>query len=236
MAEQHVIVKHLAAIQNLGSIDVLCSDKTGTLTVGEMRVEASSTQTVRRARVRSRSPASTAASRPASAAPSTRRSSRARRTADDAGWRKLDEIPFDFERRRLSIVAERAPSASSSPRAHPTASAPSATGRTPTASAGAPGPRAWARACVRLLAVATRAVDAGSSWTAADERDLALQGFLAFSDPPLPDAKATVDALRDDGVEVKVLTGDDASVACHVVASVGLDPGTVADGRPTSTA
>ena len=230
MAEQHVVVKHLSAIQNLGTIDVLCSDKTGTLTVGEMRVEASydadgapSSRPLALARLNSRfetgirSPLDTAI-----LAAST--------NADDAGWRKLDEIPFDFERRRLSIVAERGAERILVTKGAPDGICALCNGT----DADRERWRAWTarvgESGVRLLAVATRAVDAGSSWTAADERDLALQGYLAFSDPPLPDAKATVDAMRDDGVEVKVLTGDDASVACHVVASVGLDPGTVLTG------
>ena len=69
-----------------------------------------------------------------------------------------------------------------------------------------------------------------TAWTAADERDLTLEGFLAFSDPPRPDAKEAVLGLKRDGVDVKVVTGDDAAVARHVVASVGLDPGTVLTG------
>lgn len=107
MADQHVIVKHLSAIQNLGSIDILCSDKTGTLTVGEMRVEGSygpdgepNPRPLALARLNSRfetgirSPLDTAILGASS-------------DEDDSGWLKLDEIPFDFERRRLSIVAER---------------------------------------------------------------------------------------------------------------------------------
>ena len=83
---------------------------------------------------------------------------------------------------------------------------------------------------MRLLAVATRRVDGESAWTAADERDMTLEGFLTFADPPLPEAKEIVEGMRADGVEVKVLTGDDASVAAHVVAAVGLDPGEVLTG------
>ena len=108
MAREKVVVKHLSAIQNLGGIDVLCSDKTGTLTAGEMDLDRS-LDAVRRpgAARRSRSPPSTAASRPASRARSTRPSWPAQRRTTRR-WTKDDEIPFDFERRRLSIVVARA--------------------------------------------------------------------------------------------------------------------------------
>jgi Mg2+-importing ATPase len=108
MAKHKVIVKHLSAIQNLGSIDVLCSDKTGTLTRGVMSFESSvdgfgapSDTALFFARLNSkfetgiRSPLDTAIlERPEAPAA--------------AGYTKVDEIPFDFERRRLSIVVEQA--------------------------------------------------------------------------------------------------------------------------------
>jgi Mg2+-importing ATPase len=230
MADQHVIVKHLSAIQNLGSMDVLCSDKTGTLTVGEMSVEGSydvhgepSARPLALARVNSffqtgiRSPLDAAI-----LAGST--------TDDDAGWRKLDEIPFDFERRRLSVVVERGGERILVTKGAPDGICALCTGtaeeharwREWIARRGARG--------MRLLAVASRPVGAEPAWTAADERDLVLEGFLAFSDPPLGEARATVLAMRSDGIDVKVLTGDDAAVACHVVTAVGLDPGEVVTG------
>ena len=106
MARQKVIVKHLAAIENFGSMDVLCSDKTGTLTSGEMVLD--------------RSPRSVRAGRGATARPLAELNS-AHETGiksplDEAilkhggvavtEYRKIDEIPFDFERRRLSVVVE----------------------------------------------------------------------------------------------------------------------------------
>jgi Mg2+-importing ATPase len=226
MADHHVIVKHLSAIQNLGTIDILCSDKTGTLTLGEMSVEGSygvdgepSPRPLALAHLNSclqtgiRSPLDTAI-----LAASTSES--------DLGWRKLDEIPFDFQRRRLSIVAER-----DSERLLVTKGAPE--GICERCVGTEDDHKRWSATIsragdrgMRLLAVATRRVT-GNAWTAADEQELTLEGFLAFSDAPLAEAKATVEAMRADGVEVKVLTGDDASVACHVVRSVGLDPGHV---------
>jgi Mg2+-importing ATPase len=230
MAEEHVIVKHLAAIQNLGSMDVLCSDKTGTLTAGEMSVEGSygpggepDPRPLALARVNSRF--ETGIRSPLDSAILA-----ASKADDDAAWRKLDEIPFDFERRRLSVVAER-----DGERWLLTKGAPDAVcGLCATDDAERDGWRSWiARAGergLRLLAVAERRVGAETAWTSADERDLALVGFLAFSDPPLPEARDAVLGLRRDGVEVKVLTGDDESVARHVVETVGLSAGVVVTG------
>jgi Mg2+-importing ATPase len=234
MAEHHVIVKHLEAIQNLGSMDVLCSDKTGTLTLGEMRVEGAydadgrpGTRALALARVNSR--LQTGIRSPLDVA-ILATSADAEAHAEEAASTKLDEIPFDFERRRLSIVVQRG-----SERLLVTKGAPESVCAV---CASTPEERVrqaeWiarqGERGMRLLAVATRPAGEGPAWTTADERDMRLEGFIAFSDPPLLEAKATVEAMRRDGVEVKVLTGDEASVARHVVEAVGLDPGVVVTG------
>ena len=78
-----------------------------------------------------------------------------------------------------------------------------------------------------MLAVAYRAVAARPAYLRDDEADLTLAGLLAFVDPPLPDAARLVGALREEGVEVKILTGDNELVAAHVCKQVGLDPGEI---------
>ena len=105
MARDGVIVKHLPAIQNFGSIDILCSDKTGTLTAGAMQID------------RTIDPAGAASPRPFALAYLNSRFETGIRSpldlailhhepAEVAGYLKIDEIPFDFERRRLSVVVE----------------------------------------------------------------------------------------------------------------------------------
>src|SRR5713101_459748 len=105
MALREVIVKHLPAIQNFGSIDILCSDKTGTLTAGMMQFD------------RSVDPLGAASLRPLTLAYINGRFETGIRSpldavilqqpgVDMAGYQKVDEIPFDFERRRLSVVVE----------------------------------------------------------------------------------------------------------------------------------
>ncbi|HET9014934.1 MAG TPA: magnesium-translocating P-type ATPase, partial [Thermomicrobiaceae bacterium] len=232
MSRQKVIVKHLAAIQNFGSIDILCSDKTGTLTTGRMLLEEHvdplgrpSEPVLLLARLNSRFQTGIA---------SPLDSAILEHPAEDGReYEKVDEVPFDFERRRLSVVV-----ASTAERRLVTKGAPE--GILPLCAAFADGEgtaalTGEARARVetvyrrlsdegnRVLAVAWRDVPDRPAYAAADEHDLTLAGFLAFSDPPLEDADDILRALASDGVEVKLLTGDNELVARHVCAAVGLD-------------
>jgi Mg2+-importing ATPase len=241
MAREGVIVKHLPAIQNFGSIDVLCSDKTGTLTKGDMQID----QVV--------DPRGTASDRPLLLATINSRFESGIRSPLDAailkasaldvsGYTKVDEIPFDFERRRVSIVVD-APD-----------------GRRLVVTKGAPEqllPLATRievdgalelltedqrHACgalyerlgadgLRALAVAYRVVDRADAYTREDERDMVLAGFVAFADPVLPDAAEALADLRRDGVVVKILTGDNDRVASHVCEHVGIEHETVVTGE-----
>jgi P-type Mg2+ transporter len=79
----------------------------------------------------------------------------------------------------------------------------------------------------RVLAVAYRALPAQSGYRTADETGLTLAGYLTFSDPPLPDAKQSLDALRSDGVVVKIITGDNELVTRHICGQVGIDVGQI---------
>jgi Mg2+-importing ATPase len=223
MAREHVIVKRLSAIQDLGSIDILCCDKTGTLTLGEMRVEGSfdsegraSDRALSLARVNSR--LETGIRSPLDAAILAQSA-----VGDADGWTKLDELPFDFERRRLSIVARHASVSLLITKGAPDSVCSVCKGD----EAERERWRAWiARAGeqgLRVLAVATRPAGDATQWTTKDERDLVLEGFLTFSDPPRPEAREAIDALRRDGVTIKIVSGDDAAVASHVCGSLGID-------------
>ena len=237
MARNHVIVKHLPAIQNFGTIDVFCSDKTGTLTTGEMILDSSvdylghpSDRPLALAYINSkfetgiRSPLELAILK------------RERRDAD--AYLKCDEVPFDFERRRLSIVVKEKNTTNEAAGLLIVKGAPEgilelstsyeSQGRIASLDTNL---RNRCRQTFddlsskgfRLLAVAYRDVDPRARFSAADEHSLVLAGYLAFADPPSPDAAASVVAMRRDGVDVKILTGDNELVARHVCEQVGIE-------------
>jgi len=249
MARKKVIVKHLEAMQNFGSIDVLCSDKTGTLTSGEMALDqhvdsfgSPSERVFVLAYLNSLH--ETGVSNPLDEAIKDRHRTNPLDTAvlrhdrpDIHEYRKIDEIPFDFERRRVSIVVEH-----SGERLLISKGAPESV--LPVCSAyelnGQPIPldddtrarsevtyRKYCAQGLRMLAVAYATVAPQGVYRADDEKNLVLAGYLTFSDPPLKSARFALDALRRDGIEVKILTGDNELVTEHICSQVGLDIGRI---------
>ena len=241
MARRRVIVKHLAAIEDFGSLDILCSDKTGTLTRGEMTLDQSldpfgapAAESLRLAGINSahqtgiRSPLDTAILR-------------CRTPAEDNGH-KIDEIPFDFDRRRVSVVVETA-----GQRLLVTKGAPEnvlALCTTTLESNGARQPldgdardrcrttfETLSASGARVLAVAAREVAVQAAYRIDDEQALTLIGFLTFTDALMPDVSEAIAALKRDGVTVKILTGDNELVACHICTKVGLDASQVVLGQ-----
>ncbi len=231
MAREQVIVKHLPAIQNLGSIDVLCSDKTGTLTSGELTLEqamdpagAPSDRVFELAYVNSR--LQTGIRSPLDAAVLKARA------PDIDGYTKLDELPFDFERRRLSIAVQ--PRGSSdcllvtkgAPEPILERSRLSETDR----AAALERYHALSASGLRVVAVASRTLPLRRSYSLADETDFVFEGFLAFADPILPDVSALIAQLNADGVSIKILTGDSEVAARHVCEQVHLDGARIVTG------
>jgi Mg2+-importing ATPase len=232
MAREKVIVKHLSAIQNLGSIDVLCSDKTGTLTSGSMTLDASLDafghsfeRTLSLAALNSG--LETGIKSPLDAAVLARSGP----IPEDV--RKTDEIPFDFERRRLSVVV-----GSAAGHALVTKGAPESvlavctrfrSGERVTALDAASRARALetfqrlSAEGFRVLAVAERSVERPDGYGVGDERELTLVGFLTFGDHLLAGAAASIARLHRDGVRVKILTGDNELVTAHVCREAGID-------------
>jgi Mg2+-importing ATPase len=239
MAREKVIVKHLGSIQNLGSVDVLCSDKTGTLTSGVMELTGS----VDALGAKDPSPGELARVNSAfeTGIKSPLDAAIMASGVKLAGYTKLDEVPFDFERRRVSIVAEKDDKIVLITKGAPEAILGICAGF----SAGGE-ERAWTDEArerstrvyegfsadgLRVLAVATRTLEKKPSYRRDDETDLVLRGFLAFSDPLLPDVANALRALKRDGVHVKILTGDNELVARHVCEQVGLDGKTLVLGQ-----
>ena len=239
MARKRVVVKRLAAIENFGSMDILCSDKTGTLTRGEITVDrhvdldGQDDETVIRL-----------------AALNSAFATGLRSPMDDAilrhehpaveQYRRVDEIPFDFSRRRVSIVVE-----NDSGRLLITKGAPESVlaacrgvevggvARPLDVDATATANALFRRLSAdgyRVLAVAYRRVRPQDTYGTPDERDLTLVGFAAFLDPPRDGAAETIAALGRDGIEIKILTGDNPIVTDRICRQVGLDPGTIVCG------
>ena len=244
MAHDHVVVKHLPAIQNFGTIDILCSDKTGTLTTGQMSLASSvdylgqaSDGPLELAYLNSKFESGIRTPLEEAILKTDR--------ADAENYVKCDEVPFDFERRRLSIVVAKK-DAEVSQGLLITKGAPEGVLEVCDSYENAgqivPLDPDAHRRCrqtfdelsakgYRVLAVAYRKADPHARFTPADEHSLVLAGYVAFADPPNPDAAATVAAMRRDGIQIKILTGDNELVARHVCEQVGLDGGSIVLGQ-----
>jgi Mg2+-importing ATPase len=153
---------------------------------------------------------------------------------------KRDEIPFDFDRRRLSVVVERQSrrvliTKGALEGILPLLSGYEAEGKLEPVSKDATKRIQQASDELnsqgfRSLAVAYAEVPARPDYSLADERNLILVGFVSFADAPLPDAAKVLGSLKQDGVEVKVISGDNDRVTGHVCTQVGIEPGRVVTG------
>ena len=232
MAKKKVIVKHLNSIQNFGAMDTLCTDKTGTLTLNEIVLEkhvdvmgAENEDVLRYAYINSFYQTGL------------------KNLLDMAilkhekllikEFRKVDEMPYDFERRIMSVVVE-------------------SEGTRHIISKGAeeeifkrcdryilageikklePEDQVKFIAEVnklqnegfRVLAVAYKDIEAKESYSKDDEKGLILKGYVSFLDPPKPEAKSAIDALRASGIETIVLTGDNELVTRKICGDIGLN-------------
>jgi len=244
MAKRKVVVKRLNAIQNFGSMDVLCTDKTGTLTQDKIILEHHVDGNGQRddailelAWLNSHHQSGLknlmdqAVVQFANANPKFR---------EPFAYSKVDELPFDFVRRRLSIIVkdtrddhlmvckgavEEMLSIASHLHENGSVVALDDQRRTDLLALA----NEYNEDGFRVLLVATREIPKAQSknqYTTEDERELVIRGFLTFLDPPKETAGPAIAALRDMGVTVKVLTGDNAIVTCKICRDVGLEPGT----------
>jgi Mg2+-importing ATPase len=233
MSRKHVIVKRQSAIDDLGSMDVFCSDKTGTLTEARIKL-------IREVDLAGQESSEVMQLALLNAAFETGLKSPLDEAILTTGpidltvWRKIDEVPFDFQRRRVSILCE-----GGGRRLIIVKGAPEDVLRLSTRyeQKGMP-PRpldAEARKTAegtfnglgvegfRVLAVAWRQVDREChNASVTDEADLTFAGFLAFLDPPKAGAREALTALANLGVAVKVVTGDNELVTRHVCGELGL--------------
>ena len=238
MAKKKVIVKRLSAIHDVGAMNVLCTDKTGTLTEAKIKLlrvidgsGAESANAFSYAYVNSKF--ETGIKSPLDEA------ILAAKPFEMAGFKKIDEAPFDFERRRVSVLVEH-----SGKRGLFVKGAPEDVLRLSSQYQDADGvvkPLDAARRAdihktldglgaegFRALGIASRLATSApdtanrDSAVVTDETDMVFAGFAVFLDPPKASAGATIRALEKAGVTVKVVTGDNELVSRHVFAEIGV--------------
>jgi len=231
MAEQKVIVKRLAAIENFGSMDVLCSDKTGTLTEGKVQMHSAldmegnpSDRVFLHAYLNAFF--ETGFSNPMDEA------IRSYRQPNIAGYEKADEVPYDFIRKRLSILIRKdgrylmitkgtLPNVLA---VCSTAETPSG-GKVEVTSVNEQIQQRYemfSNQGFRLLGVAYRDRGAESSINKDHEEDMTFLGFLVLMDPPKEGIAKTISALNKLGVSLKIISGDNRLVAAKVSNDVGM--------------
>ena len=238
MAVKKVIVKRLVAIENFGSMDVLCSDKTGTLTEGKVRLEgafgvdgAQSSRTLQLAAINStfqtgfRNPiddAITAVAQP------------------PRSISRLDEIPYDFTRKRLSVLAaldEEAVLVTKGAFAQVLGICDTVELSDGRILAIAEYENAihkryemFSERGLRTLGVAMKLMSGRSTIQREDEMALTFVGFLVFADPPKTGVATAIQELQRLGVALKVITGDNRLVAREIALKIGLDHAEIISG------
>ncbi len=245
MSKKKVIVKRLNSIQNFGAMDVLCTDKTGTLTLDKIVVEKycnvigdEDEDVLRFGYINS--------AYQTGLKNLLDRAILEHETLATENYKKVDEIPFDFSRKIMSVVVEME-------------------GKHIIISKGAP--EEVYKRCTRcdingeiielsdlilpdlkeeydnlssqgfrVLGVAYKDAGFKSVYSRDDEKDLILKGYIAFLDPPKPTAKEAISAVEKLGIEFKVLTGDNELVTKKICSDVGLDVKAIVTGEQVEAA
>jgi Mg2+-importing ATPase len=236
LARRRVLVKRLVAIEDLGNIQILFTDKTGTLTEGAITFD--------RSLAADGQPLNTPLllglvcneSIPGTNGPiggnaldqalwTTPRSEEL--AGGPATFRRLGRIPFDHDRQLASVLVDSPDGPLIVTKGAPESVLARCTSLPSTAAATLEGLFAEG---ARVVAVATRTGSTTAKLTMGDERDLTLVGFLTFVDRPKVDAGEAISRLHALGIEVKIITGDNGTVAATVCRQIGVDPGTVLTG------
>ena len=244
MAKEKVVIKKLNAIQDLGAIDILCTDKTGTLTQDEIVLEYPldihgdlDLSVLRRAYLNSYFQTGLKNLMDRAIINRTHKEAKKHEIVRDLDqtFHKIDELPFDFERRRMSVIVK------------------DEDGVVSMVTKGALEEMLSVSTYVeykgdikrltdevrqevlaevaqlneqglRVLGVSYKTdLDENEIFSVEDEGDMILTGYLAFLDPPKPSAAPAIKALAEYGVTTKILTGDNEKVTQAVCEKVGLD-------------
>ena len=243
MASSQVIVRRLGSIENFGSIDVLCSDKTGTLTEGRVRVHAAldaAGEPSERVRLLAVLNATFESGFPNPIDDALRRET----VPGVDGYAKVDEVPYDFIRKRLSVVVEQATDTGPAHRHTMITKGALRNVLAVCDHAEAPDPvdgqrrhvplaevtprlderfAAWSAEGLRVLGVAAKDVTGDPIINKDDEQGMVFVGFLLLEDPPKPGAREAIAELRQLGVGLKVITGDNHLAASRIGAQMGVD-------------
>ena len=242
LSRRQVIVKRLDAIQNFGAMDVLCADKTGTLTQDKIALARHadvfgqpSDEVLNFAFLNSHYQTGLKNLLDRAVLEHVQLKAELKLEQD---YRKIDEIPFDFERRRMSVVVSERDEHHElickgaleemltvctrvrienghGPQEVPLDAAMLARVQQVTRELNEEG--------LRVVAVAMKELPPSqTTYSVADEADLTLIGYIAFLDPPKESAAPALKALAAHGIQVKVLTGDNGLVTAHVCGQVGL--------------
>lgn len=244
MSRQQVIVKQLLAIENLGSMTVLCSDKTGTLTEGVIQLHDTLDVNGRPSERVLRLAYLNAIFQTGFENPIDR-AIRDKQAFDVSGIERLDEIPYDFIRKRLSVRIRQHNGEQLLITKGALANILECCIQAATASGDSVDlnshreeiDRRFAEMSeqgLRVLGLAVRE-DNAAHISKADERDMTFLGFLVFADPPKADAKETLQRLRDLGVALKVITGDNRAVAASISHRVGIESPVILTGSELRT-
>ncbi|MGX4724028.1 magnesium-translocating P-type ATPase [Streptococcus oralis] len=244
MAKEKVVIKKLNAIQDLGAIDILCTDKTGTLTQDEIVLEYPldihgdlDLSVLRRAYLNSYF--QTGLKNLMDRAIISRTEKEAKEHAIlqnlDTSFQKIDELPFDFERRRMSVIVKDENEVVSL--VTKGALEEMLAISTHVEYQGQISPLTddirveilkevdqLNQQGLRVLGVAYKTgLKEGFAYSVEDEKEMILTGYLAFLDPPKPSAAPAIKALLEHGVKTKILTGDNEKVTQAICEKVGLD-------------
>jgi Mg2+-importing ATPase len=237
MARRGVLVRHLSAIENLGSMNILCTDKTGTITEGVVQLAGAYDVHGEPSTYVLQLGAWNAALESGIASPLDDAITAACQP-DLADVRKLAEVPFDFIRKRVTVVTQTPDGVclvTKGAFGHVlevcTATADGSTLDSTRRAQLADRCAAWTRQGIRVLAVAVRSLPEKPSYGADDERAMTFAGFLTFLDRPKDGVAEAIRDLAALGVSIKVITGDSRLVAEHVAGLVGLRADRVLTGQ-----
>lgn len=231
MAKKSVIVKRLASIENFGSMNILCSDKTGTLTTGKTQLDklcnAEGEETEKVALYAYlNSHYQSGYTNPID------KEITQKAKQSTTGWSKLGEIPYDFERKKISILAENKKThfmitKGAFPQifeicTHAEQSSGKVVKMNEMSKEINKLHEEYCKNGYRVIAIAYKDFKNKTDLKIEDEKEMIFLGFLLFFDPPKKNIAKTVNNLKNSGIDLKIITGDNELVALHLASILGL--------------